>query len=708
MNRLGRAAIAVAIGVAAGLAALALTRAPLTRALFEPLELLTLDWRVRSRPAQPPDSSAVRLVLFDSATVAAWPYLVPFPRAALADLVDAAASAGASAIGLDVFLERRYPELDAIDDGDARLREAIRRAGNVVLVAPTVGSSTERRLLRPDPFFADVAAAVGTADLPTPYETIRNGVLTVRTDTGLVAGFPLALYAIDRGLRLDSLLAATARQRELRLPGLPRQYAALPALSATQEKPILFVGPPSRPDYAEADLPAFHVVSGSVAPALAQFAPDFFRGRIVLLGSGFHAEERFRSPYYLEARQDGEQYGWTYGVEVHANTLDNLLRGRHPVPLEGAQVVALLVLLGVLVSGGVFRHGLTLGASAALTLTAATIGGAWVLFGRTLLHVPVIAPTLAVGLAFLGATAYVSVLEGRRAREIRGMFSKYVSPAVVDQLIADPSRLKLGGEKREISILFSDLAGFTSLSESMPPERLITLLNRYLDEMVRIVKEEGGLKDKFIGDAVMALYGTPAELPDHALRACRTALRMQEKLQELNRSWRADGWPELTMRIGVNTGSPVVGNIGGEEQFDYTALGDAVNLAARLEPACKSYGVSIMIAEATRRMAGDAVRVRLLDQLAVYGKAESIQVWELVGLTDASLAREREELLSLYDRGLDAFFRRDWELALGCFRSALEIDPGDGPSALYAHRCEEYRLSPPPEEWDFVERRQVK
>jgi adenylate cyclase len=703
-----RILVTAGIGAGAALLAWGLARAPLSRTLIEPVELLTQDWRVRSQPVQLPDSSEVRLVLFDQGTVEQWPYLMPFPRAALAELIDALSSAGAAAIGLDVFLDRLYPELGGLDQGDVRLRAAMERAGNVVLVAATEGTDARRRLIRPHPYFAAVAAGIGTADLPTPHETVREGVLTVRTDSALVPGFALALYAQVRELELDSLLHAALSEGELRLPGLPRSQAMLPHAIATQTKPIHFRGPPSRPDYGDDEVPSFHVASGSVAPALAQFAPEFFRGKIVLLGSGFHAEERFRSPHYFATRASGEQYGWTYGVEIHAHILDNLLSGKHPVLPSSSGVLGLLLTVGLLVSTAVFTRGVPAGALAVLLVVAAVTSLAWIVFDRSYLLLPLVSPALAALLSFLGATWYVSVLEGRRAREIRRMFSRYVSPAVVDQLIAEPDRLKLGGEKRTITILFSDLAGFTTISEQMEPERLITLLNRYLNEMVEIVKAERGLKDKFIGDAVMALFGTPQELPDHALRACRAALEMQRRLELLNAQWQSEQLPRLSMRIGINTGSPVVGNIGGADQFDYTALGDDVNLAARLEPACKEYGVEILISESTLRMAGDSVRVRFVDLLAVYGRVQPVRIYELVSLGGEGLPAARAELLSLYEMGMAAYERRDWGLALQYFSAAAELDPLDRPSGIYLARCEEFSHSPPAPEWDFVQRSRSK
>ena len=709
-----RQLIALSIAGASALASYGLTHWNTLDFLFGEAERKTIDYRVRASRSTNRDSSRVALVLFDTMTVSSWPYLVPFPRAPLADLVRTAAANGAAVIALDVFLERQYPELSQLDNGDEKLRDAIRDAGNVVLVAETVQQGATRRLNPPDPYFAEVAAAVATADLPTPYETARDATLVTMTESGPVPGLALAVYAVMHGLDLDSLTQSIVQTGRIAVADVPAQYAQLQRDGATN-LPIRYVGPPSRPDREEGAFRAYSAFAIAAIGAATAFAPndalqEWMRGNAVLLGSGFHDSERFRSPYYDHVFADGELAGWTYGVEVHANALQNLLERSYIVPASGASALAVLLLVAIIAAGVTFWQGAKFGVLGAALATAAAALLALLVFARSGLVLPVIGPALAAALAYTSAVAYVSVVEGREKRMIRGAFSKYVPPSVVDDLVADPSRLKLGGEKRTVSILVSDVAGFTSMSEVLPPETLVSILNEYLDEMSDIVFDERGTLDKYIGDAIMALWGAPTPVPDHALRACRTAVRMQRRLQQWNEEWqarRAD-WNPLHIRIGVNTGTPVVGNIGGEKRFDYTALGDSVNLAARLEPACKSYGVSIMIAEPTRVGAGDAIAVRELDMLAVYGKAEPVKVYELIGMADDAVDQSFAEMLEHYTNGLAAYRRRDFELALRYFETALELVPEDGPSQLYRERSEDYITNPPPADWDFVERRQVK
>ncbi len=724
-----RAVIAGVIALLSAVVAYGFTHMQFFQPIFGTAEQTTLDWRQRfSATEMPRDTSEIRLILFDEESVAEWPYMSPFPRNVLADLIRVSSAFAAAAIGLDVYLERRYPELNPVGGGDEALRAAIEQAGNVILAAPLDRTEAGGWVAHPpDPYFAEVAAGVGYAEIPTAFDVVSEATLFTRTENrGFVPGFALAVYARTRGLDLDSLMTSIEEKGYLDLPGLPEEYARVKPDEAVHNMKIVFAGPPSRPHLetvdasgataSEGESPgAFRAFSSQSISALSDLVAmgvdlgEAFdlRGRAVMMGSGFHAEEKFKTPFYFEPDETGAIKGWMFGTEVHANALHDLLTATYLEPLSTARTFFLLLILAAITAAVAFTGGVTWGAVTAVALFLADGVTAVVAFDTMHQHIPVVGPALAAGFAFLGATSYISIIEGKEKRVIRSAFGKYLSPVVVDELVADPSRLKLGGEKRELSILFSDVAGFTSLSESMEPDALVALLNEYLDDMADIVMSEGGTLDKYIGDAIMALYGAPAPLPDHAVRVCRTALRMQRRLDQMNQRWAEQDRPQLGMRIGVNTGHPVVGNIGGEKRFDYTALGDAVNLAARLEPACKTYRIQTMIAHGTKEAAGDAIQTRELDLLAVYGKEEPIPVYELVALAGEELG-EMGELIEQFEKGIGAYRNRDFEMARQYFQAALEIDPDDGPAELYVQRCDEYMINPPPAEWDGVERRQVK
>lgn len=726
------------VGASAGLATL-LTRSGRPGAWAEALEFRTLDWRTMSRPERGKEDEGYKdvvIVFLDSAATREWPYLSPYPRAMLADVIETVAGAGARVIGLDVYLDRLYPELNRMDAGDDRLREAIAAARNVVLVAPVQRSGDSVKLAYPDPFFAEVALDVGAAEIPTPFETIRDAVIAVRSENELEPSFALALYAHAQGIAVDSLLRAALETRRIELPGLPEEFGRIPAGWFTPGAethgyavsfPLKFLGPPSVP--GDTVVGTFKAYTADDVPVAAAFGPEWFRDKIVLIGSGFHETERFRSPFYDYIRPDGAIAGWTYGVEVHANTLVNFLRSEYLKPFGRRNELLLMLGLSALVGTIVFWRGAVWG-GATLALAGAALWwfaislfvGEWqfalghqkwtlLTLDRADVWVPLVTPSLALLLSYLGSVGYVSIVEGKEKRFIRRAFSKYVSPQVVSDIAANPGALRLGGEKRELTLLFSDLAGFTTLSESMDPEHLVSLLNEYLDEMASIVLDEHGTLDKYIGDAIMAFWNAPREQDDHADRALRCAIRMQRRLAELNRRWLEQGRAagSLQVRIGVNTGIVIVGNVGGTERFDYSAIGDAVNLAARLEPANKTYGTLIMASEFTIRLARfERYRMRQLDCLAVKGKTEPVRVYEIIGFADEPIEPAFAEALQLYNQGLTAYQGRDWKLAEHYFAAALQVKPQDGPSRLYLERARECAVNPPPADWDFVVRRTVK
>lgn len=676
-----------------------LPRAPLAGRLLEPAELTTLDWRMRSA-AGAGHPERISLVLFDSASVSNWPYLVPFPRAVLARLIDAVSAAGADAIAVDVYLDRLYPELNSIDGGDTLLRDAIRNAGNVVLVARSERAGAVREVRGPDPYFADVAADVGVADLPNAYESVRDAVVAVRTADGLVPGVALSLYAALNGTGTMSLLEAATSQ-----PNVPTLRGRVRVADGAVLAPLAFRGPASRTDRDDG---AFRAYSASAILALGEHVPRaWFEGRAVLLGTGFHAEDRFRTPFLEHVDSDGGVRGWTYGSELHATALHGLLAGGVPFTLPGSIELAVLFGLAGLGALATFARGARVGAFAAAALLGGVALTAWWAYEAHAWHIPLVTPTLALMLSVGLSTAYVSGYEGRERRRIRAAFARYVSPEVVAELEADPSRLRLGGQRCATTILFADLVGFTRLSEGRDPEWLVRLLNRHLDAMAEVLIAAGGTLDKYVGDGVMALFGAPRPQADHAARACRAALAMQRRLAEMNREVAGEDWPVLGMRIGLNSGEPVVGNIGGRQRFDYTALGDAVNLAARLEPACKEYGVDIIISDATRAQAGAVVRTRELDVVTVPGREEPVRIHELIGTSDDA-PDDRAAVCGEFAAGLAAYRRRDLELAQRRFAAVLAARPGDGPARLFLERCSRQGAAPLPEDWDAINRLALK
>jgi adenylate cyclase len=685
-------------------------------------------------------ASEVVLVMFDEYTVmdpeTGWPWISPFPRAHLAELIDALSAAGAKTIGVDVFLDRLFPGLNEIDGGDDLLRSSIARAGNVILVTPVQRTDAGPVSSPPHPFFAEVAAGVGSAELPASFDTFRDATLAVRSGSELQPSFALSLYAHSRSLDADSLLRHARAEGRIDLPGLPPQFGAVPAEwfgpaagtgSSIIPFRIRYVGPPSTADASGAP-GTFQASASGTVPDIALFLPELFDGKVVLMGSGFHSEERFRTPFYeythAVSGQGGgasetEPYGWMYGVEVHANALQNMLDGEYVKPMGTLPRLLLLLLVAFIAGGGAFWKGAGWGSAAAAFALIGTGLYAWwawagvvyipgaELFslGERFTWVPVGAPFLSGAFAYVGSVAYVAVVEGREKRFIKGAFGKYVSPEVVDRISQDPAALKLGGQSRPLSILFSDLRGFTEMSERMKPEALITLLNEYLDDMTAIVLEERGTLDKYIGDAIMAFWNAPTDQKDHALRACRAAWACQIKLatiQDKLKSMGLDAGDEgLVMRIGLNTGPAIAGLMGSRRKLNYTVMGDTVNTASRLEGANKPYGTRIMISAATKAAAGTKVLTRPLDYIKVKGKAEATPVFEIIGIQGEGQPLFGDAYVHAWSVALADYKRGDFKIALEGFLACRQAQPHDAAVNLFIERCDHF-VHEAPKDWDGV------
>ena len=298
--------------------------------------------------------------------------------------------------------------------------------------------------------------------------------------------------------------------------------------------------------------------------------------------------------------------------------------------------------------------------------------------------------------------SYTAATEGRQKAQIKGMFERYVDRTVVQQIIDNPSLVKLGGEEREITTMFADIEGFTGMAEKMGPQNTVAMLNSYLTEMTNIMIEEYGTIDKYIGDAIMAFWGAPLDDRDHAFHSCSAALKMQRKLLALHTKWIHYGRPVVNQRIGINTGKAVVGNMGAEARLNYTAIGDPVNLASRLEGVNKEYGTRLLMSDNTYRQVHDRVLSREMDLVVVMGKTEPVRIYELIALADEVQTDATKKFLEFYHNGLEAYKKRAWKSAIDQFQQALTIRRDDIVSNLYIQRSMLFVDNPPPDNWNGV------
>jgi len=298
--------------------------------------------------------------------------------------------------------------------------------------------------------------------------------------------------------------------------------------------------------------------------------------------------------------------------------------------------------------------------------------------------------------------AFNDMIKGLKEREfIKRTFERYVSPAVAAAIIKNPEMLQLGGHKKKVTIFFTDIGDFATMSEKFSPEEVVTHLNEYFQGMSSAILDFDGTINQLLGDAIFAYWGAPIDQEDHALRACRAALRCRQFLRELEAGWVAEGLPARTYRFGINTGEVIVGNVGSSSRLKYTLIGDDVNLASRLETANKYYGTQILISEETYSLINDRLVAREIDIIRVVGRSKPVRVYELLA-EKGSLDPDKARSLPHFEAGLKAYRRREWKAAASRFEQVLDLVPEDTPSKVYVQRCSAYLKTPPDSDWDGV------
>ncbi|MBK9237813.1 MAG: adenylate/guanylate cyclase domain-containing protein [Rhodoferax sp.] len=578
----------------------------------------------------------------------------PWSREMHARLIDRLAQAGASVIAFDIVLAERGE-----DGGDQAMAQAISRAGNVVLSADHTYTETAstKQWIWVDPIieFTSAGAVSGLATTPLdPDDRVRT--------------FPQYDDAFWR-----QAIRALIKSR----PGsVPEPYVAPGAM-------LRHLGPTHTFPYF-----SYHqVLNGDLS-----IAPDAFADQLVLVGFDLRTSpeagrqrDLFATPFIGTSRL------YTPGVELQATLIENALMGQaiEPVPMwqnMALLTVALLLAWPALVYWSPVRSVLLVG-----SIGAAVVALSVWLFVSYNLWLTTTAPVLSLGLAFISTGTGSYWIERRRATQIRSAFEKYVSSEVVGDIVAHPERLTLGGERRELTLLFSDLAGFTSMSEKLSPEAVADVINLYLNEATKIIMSHGGTVDKFIGDAVMAFWGAPLADPQHALHGTRAAIAMQQMMDRLQPQFKAFGSDELKLRIGLHSGPAVVGNMGSDLRFTYTALGDTVNLAARLEGVNKAYGTRILLTGDTATQFGPAVTLRPVDRVRVKGKDIPVDIFTPC---------DDPALIEATQHALDAYRAQDWPRATEAWATVRKLCPDDTVAAVFEARIAQVSQLDKQASWD--------
>lgn len=638
----------------------------------------------------------------------------PWDREAYALAVNWLHRAGARAVFLDLSFQDQHA---GRPEKDAKLAAAIRNAGNVYLLA-TFDTATQRApdripalleraagdappWMRPSAF-ATAPLHFPDAEPPWSYVTAARGILTPmygkeeKDPDGKARRYPAGIAFRGKAFLSPgvALAADILGQPAVLQPG----GFAIGDRAFRVEKGGLFIPDwtSRRAEFNPKGISLGNVITNEIARLQKKtpqvvLDPADFKDRIVFIGAS--AEGLFD----LKVTPLGTQLG----VEIHATAADTILR--NAAVRRAPRAVSVLGAFGLALVAGVasLRLRIRTGLPLAALLGAGWVALAWHLLGRHHLWLDAVSPLGALGLSALGAALVNYAVEGRQKRDIRAKFGTYLTPEYVRMLEENPDLFKLGGEERTGTAFFSDLSGFTAMSEKMTPAELVARMNEYLTLMTNSIKRFRGTVDKYEGDAIVAFWNAPIEQKDHAVLACRAALDNQRELAGLRERWIKAYGVTVVARIGINTGKMIFGNMGSDDKFNYTMMGDPVNLAARLESANKDYGTYLMIGQDTHELVKDAMECRELDLIKVKGKQIPVTVYELL-CEKGRLDARKKECLDRYNLGLQAYRMKQFHAAEQRFLEALEIDPEDSPSKLYVERSRALVAKPPEPGWTYI------
>ncbi len=696
---------------------------------LERLELVTYDLRMqanaRMRHGAEPPSTPIVIVDIDERSLQReghWPW----SRQRMAELLDRLFAAGAAVVAFDIlFAEPQRNPVDAVAaalgeqpalidaitpladqlDGDRRFAEAMAgeevvlgyvfspvdrlRVGQLppplpltqpALVAE-LGMPAEQGYTAPLPILAQAAAASGFFSIvPDADGLVRRVQLLARLDDQLYGA--LAVETVRQFLFFDELHLEVARIGESQqIEQIWLDADLIVPTDGHGRMLIPYRGPRGTFPY----LSAGELLSGGAQDAI----PD---GAIVLVGT--------TAPglFDLRATPMGPVFP---GVEIQANVVAALLDGDFlvvPSWAKGANLV-IGVVLGILLALLLPRLAplaIALVLLVTLVLLVVLTETFWLRAGLIL---DLATPMLMVVVLVMHNLLWGFFFEERAERQLKEMFGQYVPPQLVEEMSEHPGDFGFEGQSKELSVLFADIRGFTTLSESLPADELKRLLNRFFTPMTRIIFDHRGTIDKYIGDLVMAFWGAPVDDPEHAAHAIEAALTMLAETERLSAEFTAQGWPPVAIGIGINSGPMNVGDMGSEYRRAYTVLGDAVNLASRLEGTTKYYGVGLVVGERTRALAGERFVWRELDRVRVKGKQQPVHVYQPVCRAEEATAALHDELAQL-EAALAAYRRQQWEAAEAAFTALQQVQPTLDLYALYLERIAELRREPPPADWD--------
>ncbi len=664
--------------------------------LFAPIETEFLDYKFQNRNRIDKADTNIVFIAIDQSSLnffdkeqVAWPW----PRIFYAKTIDFLNRSGVKAAVIDIDLSSRLKEIES-DGGesDSSLISALRKCPNPFLIAISSNDSTVQNKNVLSKFSVDDSLK---------WEIPNYSNLILPNGKYLIDNINLGIANLLPGE--DGIIRSVSPAYKVR----NRYYYSLPfsvfkILDKSRKSPEVIHknevlinwygkgGPEGTFKYysiASIILSEVKLENGEM-PIVN---PSVMRDKIVFIGG--------TAPSLLDYNATPmSKLGIFPSMEIHATVLNNLLKDDFLFVIP--EIVLILFNLFVILFVGylilfyqkIYR---SVAYSIALLLVLIFISEGLFLIN---IQLPVISTIFDVLLTLIASLIIVYVFEGREKRELKQLFSKYVSPAIVDEIIKNSNQIDLTGREITATVFFSDIEGFTSISEKLEPKELVYYLNQYFEKVSDVILDHKAMLDKYIGDGIMAIYGAPLLTEDHAIQACKTALLIQKELNTIKLD---DNLPVFVTRIGLNTGKMILGNIGTSRRMDFTAIGDAVNLSSRLEGMNKVFGTNILAAESTVLLCEEEFIFREIDLIAVKGKEKPVRVYELIESKDL-IAPNLIKFINYFENGLELYRERKWEKAKESFINAHKIRPSDKACSVYIQRCDDFLIKEPDENWNGV------
>lgn len=621
----------------------------------------------------------------------------PWPRQIYAPIIEYLSEADA------VFIDILFTEPSSYGQEDDRIfAEAIKKASNVYLPIflsrqQEIMPSGEEEFIKHISIKDKVSAGFIFNSVSSPIDIFKGAIrgagnVTISPDEdGIYRGIPL-FFQLKQFIIPHFLLGYLIEKGVIKIEQdtLYVNETEIPMVDGKLMLRYYRGNNPFKVFSAAEILKSYLDSNASITPAIQK---DFFKGKIVFIGL---------TAAGLYDLKPTSVSSISTGVLIHATTLDNILNKSFIRPVNGIFVIAFMLLICFFISYSVLRrYSLLINLSLFIISLSIILLITAVLF-KNALYMNIIPPVVSLMMSFMISVAYSYAIEGKQRLFLKRTFSQYMDKRIADYLLENPSLIKPGGQNKRLTVFFADIAGFTSISENTSAEKIATMLHRVLNSLTEVIIQNNGVIDKYIGDCVMAFWGAPLETDKDEINACYAAIQCINSLSELNNSFRAEGFPEIAIRIGVHSGDAIAGNIGSDRLFHYTAIGDTVNLASRLESVNKFFKTRIIISEDTIKETDNHFFTRGLGIIEVKGKTLPIKIFELIG-EKGNIAPDKMELVTLFHRGMTFYEDRKWHEAAQIFDEILEKYLHDGASEFYKNRCN-YLISNSclTEDWNII------